>query len=191
MKRDPTNVLQKSIDCLNGGGILLYPSDSLWGLGCDATNQQAIQKLYAIKKRSDVKPLIILVSSIRMLQNVVKNVPEVVWDILEFSTEPLTIIYPKASSALKHLEAQDGSIAVRFVQSGWIQKLIEKYKKPITSSSANLSGGASPLKLSDISSDIKQTADYIVEEDDSNMSMTGRASRLLKIGENGEIKILR
>ena len=190
MKNDPTNSFQKSLDCLNSGGLLLYPSDTLWGLGCDATNQEAIQKIYKLKQRSDSKSLITLVSSIRMLQNAVKNVPEVVWDILEFSTEPLTIIYPEANPSYKHLTSTDGSIAIRLVESGWTKILIDKFRKPIISTSANISGSVSPLFFEEISSDITEAVDYMTDEP-VGLKLTGRASKLMKIGEDGTVKIFR
>ena len=125
---------------VKNGKVLLYPAETLWGLGCNALDIDAIKRIFEIKKRPNDKSLITLVSSWRMLQNVVSEIPQIAEDVLELSNEPITIIYPKANSAYKHLSSENGNIAVRLIESGFVSEIIERARTPLVSTSANLSG---------------------------------------------------
>ncbi len=181
--------IEKCVEILKAGGIILYPTDTVWGLGCDATNEVAVQKIYDLKQRSDSKSLIILVGNDAMLNNHVKDVPELAWDIIDISEKPTTIVYPNAKNLAKNVIANDGSIAIRMIKNEFCSQLLYKFRKPIVSTSANLSGDSTPLNLSEISQSITNNVDYTVNSkyDTGNK----KPSSLIKIGIKGEIEVLR
>lgn len=181
--------IQKCIEILKAGGVILYPTDTVWGLGCDATNEEAIKKIYDIKQRSDAKSLITLVCNDGMLQKYVKEVPELAWDIIDLATKPTTIIYPQGKNLAQNVLAEDGSIGIRMIKNDFCNKLIYKLNKPIISTSANISGEETPIDFQSISDNIKSNIDYIVnpELDEGNKSL----SCILKLALNGEIQVLR
>lgn len=181
--------IQKCIEILNAGGVILYPTDTVWGLGCDATNSDAISKIYKIKNREDSKSLITIVCSDGMLQRYVEHVPELAWDIMDLATNPTTIIYPKAKNLAQNCIAQDGSIGIRMIKEGFANQLVHRFNKPIISTSANISGELTPKKFNEISNEIKNSVDYIV--DNNFDSGNEKSSSILKLELNGEIKILR
>ena len=175
---------------MKNGGVVLYPSDTLWGIGCDAENSSAIEKLILLKQRPESKSMIVLVSSERMLQKVVADIPPVVWDILDNSTEPISIVYPKASKNYAHLSPTDGSIAVRLVKTGFAHDFIEQYNKPLISTSANISGEPSPLHFEEINDAVLNQIDYVFPNECAS-ELSGKASHLLSVAMNGEIKVYR
>ena len=175
---------------VKSGGIILYPADTLWGLGCDATNEGAIEKIFIIKQRSGNKSLITLVSSWRMLQNVVAEIPVMAEDILELSNEPLTIIYPKANNSYQHLTSKDGKIAVRLIESGFAAELINRLRTPLISTSANLSGKTTNGRFEDVPKEILDVVDCIANPI-LPYKMTGQPSKMMKIEVDGRIEILR
>ncbi|SEP83611.1 L-threonylcarbamoyladenylate synthase [Epilithonimonas lactis] len=179
----------KALETLQSGGTILYPTDTIWGIGCDATNIEAIQKIFDIKKREANKSLIILVESEKRLQDLV-DVPEMAWQIMDVSEKPVTIVYENPKNLPTELLAEDGSIGIRLVKNDFCKKLITKLNKPLVSTSANLSGQRSPLKFSDISDEIKDSVDYIVEEFHDKVSEYPGSS-VIKIWNNSQIKILR
>lgn len=179
----------KVIEILQSGGSILYPTDTIWGIGCDATNTDAIKKIFEIKKRETNKSLIILVESEKRLQDLV-DVPEIAWQIMDLSEKPVTIVYDKPKNLPKELLAQDGSIGIRVVKNDFCKTLITKLNKPLVSTSANLSGQKSPMKYSDISDEIKNSVDYIVEEFHDKVSEFSGSS-VLKVWNNNQIKVLR
>lgn len=181
--------IQKCIEILKSGGIILYPTDTLWGLGCDATNEKAVAKIFNIKQRNDAKSLITIVSSDGMLQRYVNEVPELAWDIMDLATKPTTIIYQNAKNLAQNCIAKDGSIGIRLIKNGFANQLVHKYNKPIISTSANISGVASPSSFNDINDIIKNGVNFLVNPqfDTGNK----QASSILKLDLNGEIKILR
>lgn len=181
--------IHKCIEVLKAGGLILYPTDTVWGIGCDATNEEAVKKVYALKNRSDSKSLITIVANDRMLNYHVKDVPELAWDIIDISEKPTTIIYAGANNIAKNAIAKDGSIAIRMVKEGFAHQLAFNYKKPIISTSANISESPTPLSFSEISATIKNGVDFIVNQqfDKGNK----RASALIQLGLHGEIKIIR
>ena len=142
--------MEKALEILKNGGVILYPTDTIWGIGCDATNVEAINKIFEIKKREKTKSMIILVENERRLQDLV-DVPEIAWQIIDLSEKPVTIVYENPKNLPKEILAEDGSIGIRLVKDDFCKKLISKLNKPLASTSANFSGDKSPLKFSDIS----------------------------------------
>ncbi|MCT4698887.1 L-threonylcarbamoyladenylate synthase [Tenacibaculum haliotis] len=174
---------------LNKGKTILYPTDTVWGIGCDATNFHAVQKIYKIKKREESKSLIILVSSIEMLKEYIKIVPKIAIDILEQSIKPTTIIYNNPKNLAKNTIAIDNTIAIRIPNNDFCIQLIKEFGKPIVSTSANISGGETPKSFNYISDEIKKNVDYIVNI--SEVNLNNKPSTILKITEDNVIITLR
>jgi len=189
MKIDPQS-LKKALDALNAGQVILYPTDTVWGLGCDATNEEAVSRVFKIKQRLDSKALIVLVDSVMKLEGYVVNMPEVAYDLIEVSDKPLTIIYDEVRNLAPNLVAQDGSVAIRVTHEAFSQLLCQRFKRPIVSTSANISGQPTPSCFAEISDEIKASVDYIVpfRQDDLTSS---QPSSIIKLGTTGEIKIIR
>lgn len=181
--------MQNLIETLKSGGTILYPTDTIWGIGCDATNIDAIKKIFEIKKREASKSLIILVESQKRLQDLV-DVPEMAWEIMDLSEKPVTIIYDNPKGLPKELLAEDGSIGIRLVNDDYLKKLIGKLNKPLVSTSANLSGQKSPMKFSDISEEILLAVDAVAEENHDKISEYSGSS-VIRMWMDGRIKILR
>ncbi len=168
----------------------MYPAETLWGLGCDALNTGAIKRIFVIKKRPDKKSLIILVSSWRMLQNVVSDIPPMAEEILDLSSEPITIIYPKANQPFRHLSSGNGSIAVRLVERGFVSNIIQRANTPLISTSANISGKSNSGQFGEIPEKLIEETDYVANPD-LPYEMTGKSSKMIKIEADGRIQILR
>lgn len=177
------------VEILKSGGTLLYPTDTIWGIGCDATNVDAIKKIFEIKKRDASKSMIVLVESEQRLQNIV-DVPEMAWQIMDLSDKPVTIVYDHLKGIPDELLAEDGSIGIRLVKDNFCKKLISKLNKPLVSTSANFSGEKSPMKFSDINPEIIQQVDYAVEEQRNRVSEFSGSS-VIRIWPDNRIKILR
>ena len=156
------NILNKSVDILEKGNSLLYPTDTVWGIGCDATNELAVSKIYAIKQREESKSLIVLVSSVEMLQKYVDDVSNKLIDFINQQTRPTTIIYKNPENLAINTIAKDGTIAIRIVTSGFVHDLIQDFGKPIVSTSANISGEVTPSEFKAISKDILNSVDFVV-----------------------------
>ncbi|MNU19333.1 Threonylcarbamoyl-AMP synthase [compost metagenome] len=184
-----TNTMENIIQILKSGGTILYPTDTIWGIGCDATNIDAIKKIFDIKKREKNKSMIILVESEKRLQDLV-DVPEMAWEIIDLSEKPVTIVYENPRGLPKELLAEDGSIGIRLVKNDFCKKLITKLNRPLVSTSANFSGDKSPLKFSDISKEIIDLVDFAVEEDHEKVSQYSGSS-VIKIWSDNRIKVLR
>lgn len=183
------NDIEECLKVLKDGGLILYPTDTVWGLGCDATNANAVEKVYALKQRSDEKAMIVLVAD---ESDILKHVaaPDLqVFDHLQQTSKPTTVIYDGAIGFADNLVAKDGSIAIRICTDTFCRHLIKRFRKPIVSTSANISGQPSPKVFSDISAEIKKAVDYIVQyrQDDQTIA---EPSALIKWN-NGEITILR
>ena len=181
--------MQNLIDTLKSGGTILYPTDTIWGIGCDATNADAINKIFEIKKREKNKSMIILVESEKRLQDLVE-VPEMAWEIMDLSEKPVTIIYDNPKGLPKEILAEDGSIGIRFIKEKKKKKLIGKLNKPLVSTSANLSGDKSPMKFSDINQEIINSVDAIAEENHDKISEYSGSS-VLRMWNDGRVKVLR
>ncbi len=180
------------INCLNilkKGGIILYPTDTVWGIGCDATNFEAIEKIIRLKKRLDRKSMICLVSDFKMLNQYIEDIPEVTYDIIKFATKPTTIVYDRPLHVAENLIAKDNSIAIRVVREGFSNQLIRKLKKPIVSTSANISGKTSPNNFQEISNAILEGVDYVVNLPDKKGSV--KPSAIIKISAWGNVQIIR
>jgi len=179
----------RSIEVLNSGGVILYPTDTIWGIGCDATNPEAVQRVYNIKKRDDKKSMLVLMNNMNRISSYVDQVPDIVFDIIELANKPTTIIYSGARNLAENLIAEDGTIGIRVTKEKFTDKLIERFKKPIVSTSANISGELFPKSFDDISYEIKDQVDYIVEYNRDKVNST--ASSIIKIGINNEVKVIR
>jgi L-threonylcarbamoyladenylate synthase len=182
--------IKKCVDVLGRGGLILYPTDTIWGIGCDATNESAVEKIFRLKKRSDSKSMIILLDNEVKLQSYVREVPEVAWDLIEFAEKPLTIVYDGGKNLANNLIAQDGSIGIRVTKDDFCKMLISKFRKPIVSTSANISGNEPPPSFSYIDQAIIEGVDYVVNLRQSETSRNSPSS-IIKLGAKGELKMIR
>ena len=172
------------------GGVILYPTDTVWGIGCDATNEEAVKRVYEIKQRSDSKAMLVLVDSPVKVDFYVQDVPSVAWDLIELTTKPLTVIYEGARTLAPNLLAEDGSVGLRVTHVEFSKQLCFRFRKAIVSTSANISGQPAPAVFSEISEEIKQAVDYVV---DYRREETGhpKPSSIIKLGRTGEVKVIR
>jgi len=176
--------IDKTLATLKQGGIILYPSDTIWGIGCDATNTDAIAKIFKLKKRADTKALISLVASKEQLKSITKTIPD-----LDITSSPTTIIYPNIKGLGENLLSLDGTAAIRIVQDTFCQKLILSFGKAIVSTSANISGEMAPKQFSEISKEIKNNVDYIVNLRQNELMST--SSSIILINEDASITKIR
>ena len=181
--------IEKSLAVLANNGVLVYPTDTIWGIGCDATSAEAIDKIYELKGRDSDKSFIILIDDDRKLNKYVKEIPEVAWDLLDVTDTPLTIIYPGAINLPQNLIAKDGSIAIRVVKEGFVNELVRKFNKPIVSTSANFSGEPSPKNKEDISAKILEKVNHVVNLQSESKTMS--SSAIIKLQIDGQIEIIR
>ncbi len=187
MLRDEIN---KAFEVLKNGGVILYPTDTIWGIGCDATNADAVEKVFKLKGRSAEKSMIVLLDTDSKLQSYVKDVPEIVYDLIEFAENPLTIIYSGAKNLAPNAIAEDGSIGIRIIRQEFCVQLLQRFRKPIISTSANLSGEPSPVSFFDIGSEIMQGVDYVVNWD-QNVISNGKSSTIMKVEPGGKFSFIR
>ena len=182
--------IKKALEILKSGGVILYPTDTVWGLGCDATNEAAVSKIYSIKKREDSKSMLVLLNNSTRISAYIREVPEIAWELIDAAINPITLIYPGAKNLAKNLIAEDGSIGIRIPDDEFCCELIKRFGKPIVSTSANISGEKTPSVFDEISDEIKDSADYIVEwrQDDYTKKPP---SSIIKLGEGGLFKIIR
>lgn len=182
--------VKKAVEVMKKGGVILYPTDTIWGLGCDATNEDAVRKIYAIKQRKDEKSMLVLLDDAGKLTKYVETVPDIAWNILEVSDKPLTIIYPGAQNLAGSLIAEDGSIGIRITRDEFCCNLIRLLARPIVSTSANISGTAWPANFKSIQPALLTLADYVVEYR-QNETYKGKPSGIIKLGTGGEVKVIR
>ncbi len=182
--------IKNTLEVLRKGGIILYPTETVWGIGCDARNKDAVAKVFKIKQRAEYKSMVVLVCNESMINRYVKEVPPIVWELIETAEEPLTIIYPEGRMLAEKLVAADSSIAIRLVKDEFCNTLIHKFGKPIVSTSANISGEPTPMSFNDIKLDILNQVDYIVNYRRTEINKT-KPSSIIKVTLNGEIKIIR
>lgn len=182
--------IKQAFDVLVAGGLILYPTDTIWGIGCDATNEDAVRKVYELKKRIDSKALITLLDNPVKLDYYISDVPEIAWDLIELTDKPLTIIYEGARNVASNLIAEDGSLGIRITKEKFSQTLCQRFRKAIVSTSANISGKPSPQSFIDISEEIKSGVDYIVKYRQSERS-DSKPSSIIKLGSSGQIQIIR
>jgi L-threonylcarbamoyladenylate synthase len=174
---------------LKRGGLILYPTDTIWGIGCDATNADAIERVYALKNRPGAKALICMVSDFKMLNQYVSDIPEVAYDILKYAAKPTTIIYDKPIRVAENLLAEDESLAIRVSKHNFSKALIRKYKRPIVSTSANISGQPSPNSFQEIDPAILEGVDYVVNLERNKKN--GPPSAIIKLKNDGTVQIIR
>jgi L-threonylcarbamoyladenylate synthase len=182
--------IKKTLKVLMEGGIILYPTDTIWGIGCDATNTVAVERIYKLKQRSDNKSMLVLLDNENRLPQYVKEVPEIAWQLIDVADKPLTIIYPGAKNLAPNLIAENGSIGIRIVKDSFCIKLIGRFRKPIVSTSANISGQNSPANYTEIAEEIRRGVDYSVKWRQDEMHPY-QASSIIEIGPGGEFKIIR
>ena len=182
--------IKKTLEVLKKGGIMLYPTDTIWGIGCDATNAKAVDKVFKIKHRPDNKSMILLVDDVSKIEKYVKYVPPIAYELIANYTEPLTIVYSGAINLPKNVVSSDGTIAIRLVRDEFCQKLISEFGKPIISTSANISGAETPFMFNLISKEIIDNVDYVVKLNQNQINKL-KASTIIKVMENGEFEVLR
>lgn len=182
--------IKNAIDVMNRGGVILYPTDTIWGIGCDATNEEAVKRVFEIKRRSDAKALISLVDSEAKIAFYVREVPEVAWQLMDVAERPLTIIYDGARNLAPNLMAEDGSAALRVTHEEFSKNLCMRMRRAVVSTSANISGQPSPRKFQEIAPEILEAVDYVCTSR-RNESENPPASNIIKLGVGGEVKVIR
>ncbi len=187
---DFENDIEKSLKVLEEGGTLLYPTDTIWGVGCDATNTKAVEKIYHIKSRAEAKSLIILIDHIDKLPTYIAKVPDITSDLLESITNPVTIIYSNARKLAPNVIAADGTIAIRIVKDDFCAELIRRFGKPIVSTSANISGFEAPVVFSQVADEIKNSVDYIVAYKQDYFTRS-KPSTIIRLRDDGMYTIIR
>lgn len=186
----PNDILAKTLEVLNAGGVILYPTDTVWGLGCDATNSAAVKRIYEIKRRADSKAMLTLIDAAARVDYFFDRVPEIAWDLWEVADKPLTLILPRARNVAQELIATDGTMGMRITNEEVSKTLCSRLKRPLVSTSANISGEPSPRCFAEISEEIKSQVDYIVNFRRGEKS-AAQPSHIVKLGKNGEVKVIR
>lgn len=182
--------IKKAVKVLKDGGIIIYPTDTIWGIGCDATNANAIKRIHQLKKRKEKKTFIVLVSDENQITDYVDDVPEIAWDLMKNYKKPLTIIYNNAKNLAKNLIREDKTIAMRVTRDEFSKRLIENFGKPIVSTSANFSGDKNPLTFNMISQGIKDGVDLVVDLYHNSMNEV-KPSTIIRFHPNGEFETIR
>lgn len=180
----------KAVETLRSGGLILYPTDTIWGIGCDAGNSKAVERVYQLKRRADSKALICLVDSANRLQKYVFRVPDVAWDLIEYATKPLTLILDEACNLAPQLIAEDGSVGLRVTQERISHELCYRFQKAVVSTSANISGEPSPANFTEISPEIIAGVDYVMKSRQNDLSKA-TPSQIIKLGLDGRVQIIR
>jgi L-threonylcarbamoyladenylate synthase len=180
----------KAFKVVQEGGIILYPTDTIWGIGCDATNTEAIKKIYQLKQRDESKSLIILLDTYNKLQSYIKDVPSIAYDLIEYAENPLTLIMPGAKNVSPELIAADGSLGIRIVKHDFCQQLIQRIRKPLVSTSANISGKPSPHYFAQIDQAIIDRVDYIVDLEQHNTEIK-KPSTIMRLQPDGQFEFIR
>ncbi|MDR2910314.1 MAG: threonylcarbamoyl-AMP synthase [Bacteroidales bacterium] len=182
--------IKNALEVLKAGGLILYPTDTVWGIGCDATNTNAVRKLFDLKERNRSKQMLVLTDSASRITGYVNQMPDLAWDLIELSAKPLTIIYSGAKNLASELISPDGSIAIRVTSEAFSKTLCSRFRKPIVSTSANKSGEETPLLFSEICENIKQSVDYVVVYRQGE-TQKHNPSGIIRLGLRGEIEIIR
>jgi L-threonylcarbamoyladenylate synthase len=185
-----TEDLKRACDALYNGGLILYPTDTVWGIGCDATNAEAVQRVYALKERDDRKAMLVLIDHPSRLNACVTEVPEVAWELMEVADKPLTIIYSGARNLAPNLLGADGSVGIRITNETFSHQLCSRFRKPIVATSANISGCPAPGAFGEIAEAIRKGVDYVVRYR-RNEAGRGRPSGIIKVGRGGLFQLIR
>ena len=183
-------ILKEAVRVLKEGGVILYPTDTIWGIGCDATNEAAVERVYKIKQRSESKSLVLLACDLDMVARYIREIPPMAIDLVEVNDAPMTIVYPGAEHLAPNVIAEDGSVGIRIPMNEFCRQMAFKLRHPIVSTSANISGEPSPKKFKDIPEEITSAVDYTVDAR-LEAGSTGEASQIIKIGLDGEVEIIR
>lgn len=186
---DINTEVQKAFEVIQNGGIILYPTDTVWGIGCDATNSEAIKKIYALKQREETKSMIVLMNGEKMMYNVFKDIPETAWQIMDLSEKPTTIILDRPRNVAANLIADDQTLGVRLVKEPFCFKLMERMKRPLVSTSANISGMFTPKSFKEISPEIIKGVDYVVNL--QHEKICDKPSTIIKLTLDNQVKIIR
>jgi L-threonylcarbamoyladenylate synthase len=181
--------VHQAFEVIQNGGIILYPTDTVWGIGCDATNAEAVKKIYALKQREETKSMIVLMNGEKMMYNVFKDIPEVAWQILDLSEQPTTLILDNPRNVAANLIADDKTLGVRIVKEPFCFKLMERMKKPLVSTSANISGQPTPKSFKEISPEIINGVDYVVNLHREKIG--NKPSTIIKLTNDSQVKIIR
>nr|WP_298790822.1 L-threonylcarbamoyladenylate synthase [uncultured Allomuricauda sp.] len=184
-----TQEINTCIKELQEGNLILYPTDTVWGIGCDATNPEAVKKVYQLKNRQDSKALICLVAHQAMLERHIEEVPDVAYDLIDLAEKPITIVFDQPKGIAKNLIAEDNTLAIRVASDKFCQYLINKFGKPIVSTSANVSGMPTPKQFKEIAPEILKGVDYVVNLPDENKNPS--PSSIIKLGNDGQVKVIR
>ena len=196
---DATPIIQEAVKVLREGGVILYPTDTVWGLGCDATNEKAVARVFEIKRRSEAKSLVLLACDLDMVAKYIKVIPSIAIDLVEVNDAPMTIIYPGAQYLAPNAVAEDGSVGIRIplveeegnlTAGAFCRELVRRLRRPLVSTSANISGEPTPASFAEISEEIRSAVDYVVPKP-FGAGATGRSSQIIKLGLGGEVEILR
>jgi len=180
----------KALKVLQNGGIILYPTDTIWGIGCDAGNEEAVKKIYALKQREESKSMIVLLANDNQLQSYVSEVPDIAYDLIEYAENPLTLVMPGAKNLAKNLIAADGSIGLRVTKHQFCQQLIQRLRKPLVSTSANISGQPSPKNFNAIGAEIIEGVDYVVDLEQYDLAEK-RPSTIMRLEPDGRFEFIR
>jgi len=186
---DINTEIQNAYEVIKNGGIILYPTDTVWGIGCDATNPDAVAKIYQLKQREETKSMIVLMNGEKMMYNVFKDIPEVAWQIIDLSEKPTTMILDQPRNVASNLIASDKTLGIRLVKEPFCFKLMEKMKRPLVSTSANISGQPTPIAFKDISPEIIKGVDYVVNLHQDKIA--GKPSTIIKLTSDAQVKIIR
>lgn len=182
--------IAQALEVLRNGGLILYPTDTIWGIGCDATNPEAVEKVFQLKGRDQGKALIVLLENENNLSSYVREIPDVAYDLIEYAEKPLTIVYDGAKNLADNLIAEDGSIAIRVTNHSFCKQLLQRFKKPIVSTSANRSGEPSPNGFHEIGAEILEGVDYVVQSEQDLVNKY-QASTIMKLGPSGQFQLIR
>ncbi len=183
-------IIDEAVRILKAGGVILYPTDTVWGLGCDATNEEAVAKVFAIKRRSEAKSLVLLACDLDMVALHVKEIPSIAIDLVEVNDAPMTIVYPGAQGLAANVVAEDGSVGIRIPRHEFCEQLVRRLRRPLVTTSANVSGEPAPASFADIAPEIRAAVDWTAPRRFEQGS-TGRASQIIKLGLRGEVEIIR
>ncbi len=180
----------RALKVLQDGGIILYPTDTIWGIGCDAGNEEAVKKIYALKQREESKSMIVLLANDNQLQSYVGEVPDIAYDLIQYAENPLTLVMPGAKNMAKNLIAADGSVGLRVTQHQFCQQLIQRLRKPLVSTSANISGQPSPKNFNGVSAEIIDGVDYVVDLEQYDLTEK-RPSTIMRLEPDGRFEFIR
>jgi L-threonylcarbamoyladenylate synthase len=186
---DINQEIQNAYEVIKEGGIILYPTDTVWGIGCDATNPEAVAKIYKLKQRAETQSMICLMNGEKMMYNVFKEIPEVAWQILDLSENPTTLILDKPRNVAPNIIAPDNTLGIRLVKEPFCFKLMERMKKPLVSTSANISGQPTPKSFKEISPEIIKGVDYVVNLHHDKIG--GKPSTIIKLTNDSQVKVIR